>query len=373
MVRPTLSMVCACAAACAAPQKQPVLQGQGGPPADVATVYVSGGSDEIAVFTFDRTTGVLARKGSAATGGLRPGYLAFAPDRRFVYGVGGNPARVGSFAVDSATGMLTKIEGAEVPTGGSSGSPHIAVHPTGKWLVVAHFSSSQVSVVPLVQGIPGPAVQVLATAAEAHQVIIDPTGKWVFIPCRGGNAVEQLVFDGATGTLTPNDPARVEAQQPGAGPRHMFLHQNARWAYVINEKNGTVTSYRYDAGAGKLAEPQTIAAVPDGFAETASAHVLVHPNGRFLYGSNRIHNSIAIFSIDSATGRLVAVGHELGDGMIKAPRNFTIDPSGKFLLVANQRAGTVLVFRIDAGSGKLTRVGGPVEGLGGPSFVGVLH
>jgi 6-phosphogluconolactonase len=333
----------------------------------VPHVYVSGGSDRISIFTLDRATGALAAKG-AAPAPDKPGYLAFSADKRFLYAVGGG--RVTAYAIDRATGALAPIEGA-APTGGT-GPPHIGVHPSGKWVLVPHFRSGDLSVLPVLpNGGVAPHVDLQKTAPEAHQVVLDASGRYVFVPCRSGDAVMQFAIDPATGKLAPNDPPSV-ASEAGAGPRHMDFHPSGRWAYVLNEKNGTITSYRYDAARGTLADPQVLGTVPEGFEERASAHVVVHPSGRFVYASNRRHNSIVVFAVDESTGRLALVGHELGDGLIKTPRDFTLDPTGEFLLVANQGSGTLLVLRIDAATGKLARAGEPTSGLGAPSYVGAI-
>ncbi|HEV3203530.1 MAG TPA: beta-propeller fold lactonase family protein, partial [Gemmataceae bacterium] len=146
----------------------------------------------------------------------------------------------------------------------------------------------------------------------------------------------------------------------GAGPRHFAFHPNGRYAYVINELANTVTAFRYDAERGDLITIQSVSTLPKDFTgKSSTAEVQVHPSGNFLYGSNRGHNSIAIFAINSNTGELTPVGHE--NHRIKTPRNFGIDPTGTYLLVANQDDNTIVVFRIDPKKGELEPVGSPVE------------
>ena len=155
----------------------------------------------------------------------------------------------------------------------------------------------------------------------------------------------------------------------GTGPRHIAFHPSRGFAYVINENNGTVTSFAFDPGAGQLSDPQTSSSVPAGTSETAAAHIEVHPNGRFVYASNRLSHSLAIFEVDPA-GRLTPRGHETAGGLVKTPRDFTLDPSGKWMLVANQGTGTLLVFRIqDDGSLKLQ---GSTSVQSKPTFVGLM-
>jgi 6-phosphogluconolactonase len=333
-----------------------------------ALVYVSGGSDQISIFSLDLATGALAKKG-AATAGNRPTYMAFSPDRKRLYGVGGD--RVIAFSVDRGTGELVQI-GSEIPTGGE-GAPHVAVDPSGRWVLVPHFRSWVLSVLPVLpDGTVGAPVDSLKTSPEAHQAVTDPTGSFVFVPCRRAGGILKFRLDPATGKLTRNDPPSIPSQSRTAGPRHLAFHPTGKWAYVINETEGTMTSYVHDPAKGILSEPQVSPTVPDGFIEKAAAHVAVHPTGRFVYGSNRLHNSIVIYAVDQGTGRLRLSGFEQADGLIRTPRNFTLDQTGTFLLVANHGAGTLLVLRIDPADGRLTRVGEPVDGLGEPAWVGVL-
>ena len=188
----------------------------------------------------------------------------------------------------------------------------------------------------------------------------------MFVPCRSGNVIAQYGFDSASGQLAAANPPLVQAAT-GAGPRHIAFHPNQQSAYVINELNGTITSYRYDANAGLLSSPETMSAVPAGMNETSSAHVVVHPSGKFVYASNRTTNTIAMFSVDATSGRLTTIGHETGGGMVRTPRDFGMEPGGRFLLVANQGTNNVLVFRIDTTAGTLTRVGDPLSRPGEPA------
>jgi 6-phosphogluconolactonase len=162
-------------------------------------------------------------------------------------------------------------------------------------------------------------------------------------------------FESKRGTLTANDPSSAPLK-PGAGPRHIAFAPNGRHAYVINELDSTVTAFAYDAKRGALNEVQTISTLPDGFkGGNYPAEIAVHPSGKFLYGSNRGHDSIAVFAIDPKKGTLTVVQHQSTLG--KIPRNFAIDPTGKFLLAANQNSDNIVVFRIDASTGRLTPTG----------------
>jgi 6-phosphogluconolactonase len=190
---------------------------------------------------------------------------------------------------------------------------------------------------------------------HAHSINLDPASRFAFVCDLGLDKVFSYRFDSAAGKLTPNDPPAVDLP-PGSGPRHMAFHPSARFAYVINEMASTITAFWYDAETGVLSRAQTLSTLPAGFKGTNTcAEVAVHPNGKFVYGSNRGHDSIAIFSVDPVTGRLTAAGHEPTQG--KTPRGFGIDPTGAYLLAANQDSNTVVVFRIDASTGKLTPTG----------------
>jgi 6-phosphogluconolactonase len=338
-------------------------------------VYVSGSSSTISIFTLDLTTGALTSRGTAP-GGTSPTYLAFNPSNRFLYAGNGGQGRITSFRIE-AGGALTSL--GDVSTAGVVGSmtymasvTHVSVHPAGNWVFAAHFNSGHVTVSSIVgTGVVAAPVDVQRPANEAHQIISDGAGRHVFVPCRAGNVIAQYQFDSATGRLVASVPATVPAEA-GAGPRHMTFHPNQQYAYVINELNGTTTSYRYDSTTGLLSMPQSVSNVPAGVNETSSAHIVIHPEGTFVYGSNRTHNSVVMFRVDGATGRLTSIGHETGGGMVRTPRDFGIDPTGRYLLVANQGTSTVIVFRINASDGTLTRVGDPVTVPSMPQFAGAL-
>ncbi len=194
---------------------------------------------------------------------------------------------------------------------------------------------------------------------HAHAVEIDAANRYVFVPDLGCDSVKIYVLDAAQGTLTANpDQAEVKTK-PGAGPRQLAMHPNGRFAYLINELNSTMTAYAYDAERGMLSELQTLPTLPDGFSgESSCAEVQVAPSGRFLYGSNRGHDSIVIYALDAERGTMTLVGHESTRGHI--PRNFTLSPKGDFIAAANQDTNNVVMFRVDADKGTLTPTGSEV-------------
>jgi 6-phosphogluconolactonase len=336
----------------------------------------------------DPTAGTLQNV-SMVTAGTNASYLAWSPDKKYLYALNENGAngRLYAFGIDGATGALTAINNVAMPAG-TNGAPHISVHPGGKWVFLAFYGSGHVTVHPVMpNGAVGEATDVQAPAAtgcvNAHQAYNDPKGEFLFVPCKGSHVVLQFKFDEKTGKLAPNDPFKV-TMAAGAGPRHMDIHPNRKWAYVINELDDTMVAFDYDLAKGLLTNPAAVPTLPAGVSGTnnTTAHVVVHPNGKFVYGSNRGHDSVVIYAVDQATGRLTLVGHELGDmqgrGKINVPRDFTIDPTGTFLLVANQRStatptvgNSVIVFRIDPATGKLTKTG-VFEAAIDPTFVGVL-
>jgi 6-phosphogluconolactonase len=311
-----------------------------------AFVYVSGSdSPEIRVMRFDVASGAFTPL-HTADAGPGSGYLTL---RRTsagtrLYGINRKPSRLLAFAVE-ADGALRAINQVVVD-GGAFGATHLAVHPGGRMLLQAHFLSGHVSVNALEpDGAVGRMLDVQSTGREAHQAVCTADGRFLFVPCRAGDVVCQFVVDPATGKLTPNSPAVVEAV-PGAGPRHMALHPSQRFAFLLDELDGTLTTYRLDPERGRLSEPHTVSNVPPGFREGAAAHVEVHPSGRYVYASNRQHGSIAIWAFDEASRRLQLVGYETAGGRLGTPRDFTLDPDGDLLLATNQDGGLVLAFRI---------------------------
>jgi 6-phosphogluconolactonase len=203
---------------------------------------------------------------------------------------------------------------------------------------------------------------------HAHGIYLDAANRFAFVPDLGLDKVLIYRFDATKGSLVANDPPSGSVQA-GAGPRHFALHPNGRFAYVINEINCTVTAFGYDGQRGELKDLQTVSTLPAGQAMQPSystAEIEVHPSGKFLYGSNRGHDSIVVFKIDEKTGRLAYVENQSTQG--KTPRGFGIDPTGTFLLAANQDSDSIVVFRIDPKTGRLASTDHKVE-VGAPVCV----
>ncbi len=318
---------------------------------------------------------------AAAT--ANPSFLAVHPTRALLYAVNETGSfgdrKTGSvcaYAIEAQTGALTLLN---QESSGGSGPAHLSVDPSGRAVLVANYGGGSVASLPIAaDGRLRPAASVIAhegasvhpkrqTKPYAHAIKVAPGGALAYAADLGADRLFVYRLDPSTATLTPASPASV-AVTPGSGPRHLAFHPRAPYLYVINELGLTVTAYRRDPATGGLTEVQTASTLPTGQAASPSfstAEVVVHPSGRFLYGSNRGHDTIVVYAIDEATGRLTLVQHEPTQG--STPRGFGIDPTGRYLLAGNQRSDSVVVFRIDASTGRLTptgqtlKVGSPVS------------
>jgi 6-phosphogluconolactonase len=328
--------------------------------------YTSGKSKGIYRADLDLKTGALSEP-TLAVETRDPSFLAIHPSHQFLYAVGeGGGKGISAFAIEKDGDL--KLLNAESVKG--SGPCHISLDKEGKHAFVANYGSGSIACLPIGAdgklGEASSAIQHKGSSVDpgrqkephAHSINLDPANKFVFAADLGLDKVLVYRFDPANGKLTPNDPPHATVA-PGSGPRHFAFHPSGKYAYVINEMLLTVTGFTYDADKGVLKEIQTISTVPAPKKGGSTAEIVVHPSGKFLYGSNRGHNTIAIFKIDEETGKLTLVGHQ--GKTIKEPRNFAIEPTGRFLLVGNQNGASVSVFRIDQKSGELELVGEPVS------------
>jgi 6-phosphogluconolactonase len=335
--------------------------------------YTSGKSEGIYVYKFDLSSGEL-RHFATAKGIVNPSFLAVDPQGQHLYAVneieefGGKPGgALSAFSIDAKTGNLQFLN--QQPSLGSDPC-HLIVDKSGKFVLVANYGGGNAAVLPLHNGNLGPPVDMVQHGGSsvnperqrgphAHNVVLDKANRHAFVVDLGLDKIMIYRFDSHSGKLAPNLVPWVKLK-PGAGPRHFTFHPNGRWAYVINELDSTFTGFTYDSGPGSLKELQTVSTLPTGFSgENSCAELLVSQSGKFLYGSNRGHDSIVVFSIDQSTGRLMFVEHVSTGG--QTPRNFTIDPTGTFLLAANQKSDNVVTFRIDPISGKLRPTGHVAE------------
>lgn len=337
--------------------------------------YTSGKSEGIYIYSLDLATGVMTRVG-VTTGVKNPSFLAIHPNRKFLYAVsevedsdGKKTGGITAFAIDGSTGTLSKLN-AQVSEG--AGPCHLVVDRSGKCVLVANYGGGSVASLPIEDdgrlSKAASAIQHTGSSVNpqrqkephAHSINVDSANRFAIAADLGLDKLMVYRLDAAKGTLTKNNPPAATVA-PGSGPRHFAFHPNGRFAYVINEMALTVTGFDYDADKGVLTEFQTIRTIPEGLDEKgfSTAEIQVHPSGKFLYGSNRGHDSIAIFTIDQATGRLTCLGQQPTGG--KTPRNFAIDPTGQFLLAENQGSDTIVVFRIDQKTGELKPTGHVVD------------
>ncbi len=338
--------------------------------------YTDTNSKGIYVSHFDTRTGKLTAPVLAAAT-ADPTYLAVSPDHRFLYAVNEVPKTAGSlsaFKIDAATGKLEPLN-AE-PSGGTNAC-HLITDPGGKFLITANYASGNVEVLPvqtngflgapacLIQHHGSSVNQARQEGPHAHCVAMG-AGNRVYVCDLGLDKVMIYHLDPDSGQLTTNEIPWAEVK-PGSGPRHIGFHPDGKYAYVVNEMGGTVTAFACEPASGKLTEIQTVSTLPDDFhGVNTSAEIAIHPSGKFLYASNRGDDSIAVFAIDEATGRLTRVQIQPVSG--KVPRGFGIDPTGQFLIAANQNSDNVVVFRINPEDGELIATGQTLE-LGKPVCV----
>ncbi len=368
--------------AAAAPAKQP------GKYLFYVGTYTEEGSKSkgIYAYRYDAATAEITPLGLAAET-TNPSFVAVHPNGRFLYAVnevgnykGPNSGGVSAFSVDHATGKLTFLN--EVPSRGADPC-YIIVDQTGKYVLVANYTGGSVAVFPvLADGKLGEASGFVQHTGKgtnperqegphAHSIDLSPDNRFAMVDDLGLDELLVYKFDGAKGSLTPNDPpfAKVDA---GAGPRHFVLRPDGKFAYVIAEMGHTVTVFSNDASSGRLQPLQTVTTLPKDFTgRNDDAEIRVHPSGKFLYASNRGDDSIAIFAIDKGKGTLTQVGGLHTGG--KEPRSFEIDPTGMLLFAANQKSDNIVVFRIDPKTGSLTPTGKVLE-VGSPvcvKFLGV--
>ncbi len=298
-----------------------------------------------------------------------PSFLAVHPSGRFLYAVNEDEEGMASaFEIEEGSHRLRLLSQSSSK---GAGPCYLSLDRAGRHLFVANYRGGSVTVIPVSpDGSVGSAsayVKHPGASARAHSIDVDSANRYAIAADLGLDKVFIYRFDAVRGKLG-DDPA-FASLDAGAGPRHVALHPTGRFAYVLNELSMTLTAMRYDPERGVLTAAQTVSSLPQGVAvgkEFSGAEVLVHPGGRFLYASNRGHDTIAVFSIGEADGGLRRIEHVSTRG--RTPRGFGIDPSGRFLLAGNQDSDTVVVFRIVPSTGRLTATGQTIE-VGSPVAV----
>ena len=361
--------------------------------------YTRGGSEGIYAFRFDDRTGALRPVGLAAVTS-NPSFLVVHPNGRWLYAVneddafkGEKSGAVSAFAIDRATGRLALLN----QRSSRGAAPcHLAIDRTGRYLLVANYNGGNVSALPIgPDGRLGDATSLVQHTGSgpnverqrephAHAVVVDQSNRFVLAADLGIDKVLVYRFDAERGTLDGHGPrplaqdtrapgaapsheggdnaveggSRAVSLQPGAGPRHVAFDPASRRLYAINELTSTITALAWDATRGALTALDTVTTLPSGFrGSSTTAEIAFHPSGRFLYGSNRGHDSIVAFRVDPTSGRLALVEHEPSGG--RTPRNFALTPDGHWLVAANQDSNSLVVFRIDQQTGALERTGDP--------------
>jgi 6-phosphogluconolactonase len=276
-----------------------------------------------------------------------------------------NSGGLTAFSINAGTGKISPIN--DQPTQGAIPA-HVIVDPSGKFALVANYIGANFSVFPIsaTNGGVAPASDVFAVsghgpdtsrqeAPHPHQMLFDPAGQFVFGPDLGTDHVWSWTLSSA-GKLVPNTNLAAEQVASGSGPRHMSFHPSGKFVYVIDEMVSSITAFTYDAAHGTFIWRQTVSTLPENFSGTSTtAEIMVHKSGKFVYGSNRGHNSIVRFLIDQSTGKLSSPAWFSTQGSI--PRGFNIDPSGRLLLVGNQNSDTIVPFRINQSNGRLRPTG----------------
>lgn len=332
-------------------------------------------SEGIYVFRYDPATGACTQVSTAAA--VNPSFLAIDPSGHYLYSVSelsgkteGEPGgAINAYRLDRKTGELTYIN--QSSTGGD-GPCHLVVDATGRHVLASNYAGGSICVLPIQDGgSVGEAVSVIQHEGSSvnpqrqnephpHSINVSPSNRYAYVPDLGTDKVMIYEFDSSTGQLKASHDQPWARTKSGAGPRHLAFHPSQKFLYVIDELDSTVTAFNWDSQRGTLKEIHTVPTLPSDFkGRSHCADIHVHPNGKFVYGSNRGHDSIVVYSIEERTGQLTTVEHVSTQGEI--PRNFAIDPAGRHLLAANQNTNDIFVYEIDSRTGKLKPIGDRIE------------
>jgi 6-phosphogluconolactonase len=335
--------------------------------------YTDTKSKGIYLSRFDPATGRLSAPELAAVT-RNPTFLAVHPNGRYLYAANevSDASAVSAFALDTNTGKLTLLN---QQTSGGSGACHISVDATGKCLLVANYNSGSIAALPIhPDGSLGEATTTIQhtgssvnparqAGPHAHFILPSPDNRFALNCDLGLDKVFVYRLDADAAKLSPADPPFATIA-PGAGPRHLTFSPDGKFVYVINELASTISVFTYDTPRAAMTEVQIVSTLPKDFSgNSTAAEIATHPSGKFLYGSNRGHDSIALFAVDQKSGKLTFVEHQSTQG--QTPRHFAIDPTGRWLFAENQASDSVIVFAINPDTGKLKPTGQSVS-LGSP-------
>ena len=341
----------------------------------------------IGAYTQSHSTGIYVYRLDLSNGALsylatsppldEPSFLVIDSNQRYLYAVnetkefaGEATGAVSALEIDRQSGGLTLLN--QQPSGGMEPC-HLDIDADNRYIAVSNYGSGSVSMLPIrADGGLGPPQTVTHEGSSilsprqdqphAHSITIDPSNRFAVAADLGMDKILVYRLNRDDGVLEPHDQLAVQA---GAGPRHMAFHPVGHFAYLINEIDNTINAYAYDGDAGRLQQVQSVSTLPPEFdGPSGTAEVRVHPSGKFLYGSNRGHDSIAIYAIDAGTGYLRVVDYEPTLG--RHPRNFNLDPSGRFLLAANHGSDSIFSYWVDQSTGELTPTGYGTDEVGMP-------
>ncbi len=312
-------------------------------------LYVSiSGEDKIAIFLLNPETGELESKGIVHIPG-GPAPLAVDPGRKFLYAGLRSSYQIASFLIDQNTGNLSLLGTVLL----DDDPCFLTTDRKGRFLLSTYYSAGIVAVHRLRKDgmVAIPPIEWLSTDENAHSIQTDPSNTFAFVPHTGPNLIFQCLFNENTGHLAPNSIPTVHPEA-AVGPRHFCFHPSRDIIYFVNEQGSSVTAYNFDPKTGTISAFQTVSTLPENYTEgNTCAQIQITPSGRFLYVSNRGHDSIACFSIEASTGKLTSSGQVPTEAI---PRAFALDPEGNFLFAAGLESGKLASYRINAQTGKLT-------------------
>ena len=300
---------------------------------------------------------------------VNPSFLCFDREQKFLYAAHGDMDYVSAFAINAVDGKLTELNREKC---GGTNPVHVAVDGSNQHLIVSNYTSGGVAVMPIkpdgslgapsdvvnLTGTPGPH-RTQQASAHPHHNPFDPSGRYIVVPDKGLDRIFVFQLDATKGNLIVNPKASI-ATREGAGPRHVDFHPRLPYVYAINELDSTMTTYRFDRARGELTPLQILTTLPSDYTgNNTTSEVWVHPSGKFVFGSNRGHNSIVTYFVDRSSGQLATVGWQSTRG--QTPRFFGLDPSGTLLCAGNQSSDSIANFRIDQSTGRLDPVGEPVS------------